>query len=328
MTAGSGGGIAIEPNGDAIVLASTLSGNTASANGGAIANAGILSMTTTTIAGNTAQSGPPAFQEGTEGGSVSIWNTILNGAGSGGACGGPVAGVPRRHVRKQPLRRRHVPVHRHRGHAERGLAARSARQQRRPDGYARARQRQPGDQRRRRELCFGTDQRGAAPVGTCDIGAFEFGGRPPEVVLPPPVPGETVNVNRASGIVKIKLPGSDEFFNLRDAQQVPIGSTFDTAKGRVNLVAAANNTGKTQRAWFYEGVFKLAQTKGSKPLTTLKLSGRAELRPVVERDRGGGRRRSAACGATARASSGPRARSARRPCAAPAGSPRTVATGR
>ena len=122
-------------------------------------------------------------------------------------------------------------------------------------------------------LCFGTDQRGASPVGVCDIGAFEFGGRPPQVVLPPPVPGETVNVNRASGTVKIKLPGSDEFFNLRDAQQVPIGSTFDTAKGRVNLVAAANNTGKTQRAWFYEGVFKLAQSKGSKPLTTLKLTG-------------------------------------------------------
>ena len=112
------------------------------------------------------------------------------------------------------------------------------------------------------------------PVGVCDIGAFEFGGKPPGPQLPPPVPGETVNVNRASGIVKIKLPGDDEFFTLRDAQQVPIGSTFDTAKGRVNLVAAANNTGKTQRAWFYEGVFKLAQTKGSKPLTTLKLTGK------------------------------------------------------
>ena len=38
--------------------------------------------------------------------------------------------------------------------------------------------------------------------------------------------------------MKIKLPGSDEFFDLEDAQQVPVGSTFDTSKGRVNLVAA------------------------------------------------------------------------------------------
>jgi hypothetical protein len=93
-------------------------------------------------------------------------------------------------------------------------------------------------------------------------------------VLPPPIPGKTANVNRASGIVKIKLPGSDEFFELRDAQQVPIGSTFDTVKGRVNLVTAANKTGKTQKAWFYEGLFKLGQSKGSKPLTTLKMTGK------------------------------------------------------
>ena len=122
-------------------------------------------------------------------------------------------------------------------------------------------------------LCIGPDQRGAAAVGTCDVGAFEFGGRPPEPQLPPPIPGETVNVNRARGIVKIKLPGSDEFFTLEDGQQVPVGSTFDTVKGRVNLVAAANNTGKTNKAWFYEGVFKLGQSKGSK-LTTLKLAGK------------------------------------------------------
>ena len=32
----------------------------------------------------------------------------------------------------------------------------------------------------------------------CDIGAFEFGGGPPAAELPPPVAGETVNVNRAA----------------------------------------------------------------------------------------------------------------------------------
>ena len=117
-------------------------------------------------------------------------------------------------------------------------------------------------------ICGGNDQRFAAPVGACDIGAFEFGGRPPEPQLPPPVPGETVNVTESRGIVRVKLPGSDEFFDLEDAQQVPVGSTFDTSKGRVNLVAAGQ-----QKSWFYEGVFKFRQTKSARPLTTLTLTG-------------------------------------------------------
>ena len=88
---------------------------------------------------------------------------------------------------------------------------------------------------------------------------------------------------------------------------MPIGSTFDTAKGRVNLVAAANNSGKTQRAWFYEGVFKLAQTKGSKPLTTLKLTGKLSCGRSSSATAAAKKKRSVVYGATARASSGPRA---------------------
>jgi hypothetical protein len=113
------------------------------------------------------------------------------------------------------------------------------------------------------------DQRHAPAPDACDIGAFEFGAEPPEAELPPPVPGETVNVARSRGTVKVKLPGSDEFFELEDGQQVPVGSTFDTSKGRVNLWAAGN-----QRAWFYQGVFKLGQTKRAKPLSTLTLTGK------------------------------------------------------
>ena len=115
----------------------------------------------------------------------------------------------------------------------------------------------------------GTDQRRAPFVGNCDIGAFEFNGVPPITELPPPEAGETVNVSESRGIVKIKLPGSDEFFDLEDAQQVPVGSTFDTSKGRVNLIAAGQ-----QRSWFYQGVFKLGQGKGARPLSTLTLTGR------------------------------------------------------
>jgi ferric-dicitrate binding protein FerR (iron transport regulator) len=68
--------------------------------------------------------------------------------------------------------------------------------------------------------------------------------------------------------VKIKLPGSDELFELEDGQQVPAGSTFDTSKGRVNLQAAGS-----QRAWFYQGVFSSATVPGTRWLVEDRCNG-------------------------------------------------------
>jgi hypothetical protein len=66
-----------------------------------------------------------------------------------------------------------------------------------------------------------------------------------------------------------------------------MGTTFDTTKGRVNLVAAASNVpGPTQKAWFYKGVFKVNQSKGRKPLTTLSMNGKLRC--------GGGKKANAA----------------------------------
>jgi hypothetical protein len=87
--------------------------------------------------------------------------------------------------------------------------------------------------------------------------------------LPPPVAGKNVNALPASGTVKVKLPGSGQFVELGEGQQIPVGTTVDVTKGRVTLVAAGS-----AQADFYAGVFKLAQTKGAKPLTTLKLVGK------------------------------------------------------
>jgi CSLREA domain-containing protein len=83
--------------------------------------------------------------------------------------------------------------------------------------------------------------------------------------LPPPVAGESVNVE-PEGPVKIKLPGSDDFVELTDGQQIPVGTVVDVRKGRVTLTAAGGGD-----ALFYAGIFKIAQGKGAKPLTTLKL---------------------------------------------------------
>ena len=70
--------------------------------------------------------------------------------------------------------------------------------------------------------------------------------------------------------MKIKLPGTSRFVVLGE-QQLPVGTTVDATKGRVTLVAAADNKGGTATADFYDGIFKIGQTKGATPITTLTL---------------------------------------------------------
>jgi hypothetical protein len=86
---------------------------------------------------------------------------------------------------------------------------------------------------------------------------------------PPPVAGKKVNAIPAGGTVKIKRPGKKGFTTLKAGEQIPVGTTVDTTKGRVTLVTAAKGGG-TAQADFYDGVFKIAQAKGS-TLTTLTL---------------------------------------------------------
>jgi len=127
--------------------------------------------------------------------------------------------------------------------------------------------------------CPAGDQRGnARPAGlACDVGAVETGiasppsgggSQPPpgDEELPQPEAGESVNVLPKSGTVKVKAPGSNRFRELAEDEQLPVGTVVDTLKGRVTLVAAGG-----QKADFYDGIFKIGQGKGSKPLTTLTL---------------------------------------------------------
>ena len=265
--AAAGGGIASQANTNVGIVSATFSGNTATSTGGGISAAGSVTIQRATIANNTAPSGGGLFLEdtGTGGPGTGMWSTLF--AGNSSACGGftserfpwsanlsddaSCAFAAGEGVNgADPLLI--------------GLANNGG-----PTDTHAIRQGSPAIDAGDQQLCAGTpDQRHAPPVGPCDIGAFEFGGRPPVADVPPPVAGETVNVSEARGIVRVKLPGSDEFFDLEDTTQVPVGSTFDTVKGRVNLVAAGQ-----QRSWFYEGVFKLGQTRGRKPLSTLTLTG-------------------------------------------------------
>ena len=73
------------------------------------------------------------------------------------------------------------------------------------------------------------------------------------------------------GIVKIKLPGRKRFRRLTEGAQLPVGTIVDTRRGRIKLTAAQNKTGGTASAVFYDGLFKLTQSKGRRPITTLRL---------------------------------------------------------
>jgi CSLREA domain-containing protein len=135
------------------------------------------------------------------------------------------------------------------------------------------------------EFCPEADQRLVTrPPGDCDIGAFEGSIAPPQdpgpppppppgddppqpsQELPPPVAGRNVNAIPAGGTVTVKVKGSRRFVELREGDQIPVGSEIDTRKGRVTIEAAGGSV-----ATFYDGLFRFDQGRGARPLTTLTL---------------------------------------------------------
>jgi hypothetical protein len=94
---------------------------------------------------------------------------------------------------------------------------------------------------------------------------------PTSTPLPPPVAGKTVNAARKAGTVRFRRPGTATFVTLTADAQIPVGSTVDTRNGRITITAAQGK-GRTASADFFDGLFKLTQTKGAKPATTLRLT--------------------------------------------------------
>ena len=58
---------------------------------------------------------------------------------------------------------------------------------------------------------------------------------------------------------------------LTAAAHIPVGSVIDTRQGRIGIIAAQGK-GKKASADFYDGLFKLTQTKGGKRIVTLALT--------------------------------------------------------
>jgi streptogramin lyase len=104
-----------------------------------------------------------------------------------------------------------------------------------------------------------------APYG----GVEEFAPGPP-----PPVLGKSVNASPVSGKPRVKLRGTSQFKPLNSETQIPVGSTVNTTKGKVDLTSAVNRSGsKTEQGDFSKGTFKVTQEKGGQHYTQLELLG-------------------------------------------------------
>ena len=84
---------------------------------------------------------------------------------------------------------------------------------------------------------------------------------------PTPVAGKTVVAQPVSGKVRFRLPGKHTFVELTAGQAIPVGATVDTKHGTVQLTAVQKPGGKLETAKFYDGIFKLTQTKTTTDLT-------------------------------------------------------------
>lgn len=108
-------------------------------------------------------------------------------------------------------------------------------------------------------------------IGRITTGAGPGPG-PEPVPVPDPVPGESVVVEKVSGTVLVKVPGSDAFVPIEEAESIPVGSIIDTRDGKVALTSAKSAT-KTQTAEFKFGRFKVTQSRKRGAFTVLKLNG-------------------------------------------------------
>ena len=77
----------------------------------------------------------------------------------------------------------------------------------------------------------------------------------------PPRAGREVGAIPAGGTVRIKKPGG-RFRVMREADILPNGTTVDTLKGRITLIAPANRSGQETKADFYDGIFKIRPVQG------------------------------------------------------------------
>jgi hypothetical protein len=114
---------------------------------------------------------------------------------------------------------------------------------------------------------------------------------PPVVVQPPPTPtptpdplplsGKSVVVKPVSGVVQVRLKGSSKFVPLTSLDDVPLGATIDTRKGRIELRSVPKAGAAVETVQLYQGMFRIDQKRGitnftlNEPLAPCSKRGRA-----------------------------------------------------
>jgi PKD domain len=101
---------------------------------------------------------------------------------------------------------------------------------------------------------------------------------PPPAVAPTqalqPDLGETLLADPISGRIRVRLPGDESFQQLPDIEELPMGSTIDARRGRVELTTVRDRRNRLQDGRFYGGIFRVRQRARDRFVTELVLSQR------------------------------------------------------
>jgi DNA-binding beta-propeller fold protein YncE len=102
---------------------------------------------------------------------------------------------------------------------------------------------------------------------------------PPAPVLAPiqalqPDLGESLLAEPVSGSIRVRVPGEENFQRLADLEELPMGSTIDARRGRVELTTVRDRRNRLQEGRFYGGIFKVRQRARDRFITELVLSER------------------------------------------------------
>lgn len=100
--------------------------------------------------------------------------------------------------------------------------------------------------------------------------------------LPDPTAGESFNIERTAGTVEVKCPGEEAFAHLVSPKQVPVGCVVDTLHGTAALTASKGDSGATQTASFWGGVFSANQEAGDDRQAVLRLVGKLRCEQKTE----------------------------------------------
>jgi PKD domain/Lactonase, 7-bladed beta-propeller len=100
---------------------------------------------------------------------------------------------------------------------------------------------------------------------------------PPAVLAQDPLPdlGKTLVAEPVAGTVRVRLAGQRRFVRLESVRELPLGSTLDTRRGRVEVATERRRArGRVQRGVFYGGLFAVRQRAAARFVTDLVLRGR------------------------------------------------------